>query len=283
MDVEQVEAQAETNDEATEGLEDLDADAVFQQKFGATEDEDTEESDDSAEAGGEDSGGIEIAGIKYAVGEIEELIAAGKDAKEIKAESTRRFQEAADMRKDLGDYLKLKEAWEGGDGAVRRQIVQELSKMVGDDQDVPQVADVPWDDMTDTEKFLYRNNLELKKEIGRLRGELSPTLREVSDFVGQTKAEKQAIADAAAIKQKFGVDVSPETVSKMRANGISDPAAAFEFFKPMIEGSFAKGHEQGSKPKPVAPTDDRKRTFDPTDVTADEAMALYMKGYRPAS
>lgn len=238
---------------------------------------------DADDDGGGDSS-IEIDGERYALPDLKGYIDAGKNAKEREAAATRKFQEAADMRKSVENWVQLAEAWKSGDPDVRKTIVTFLSAQVPSDAETTSAVAAPptdWEDMTETERFLYTQNMELKKAMQQFQSATIPALDEIKGYVSQTKEERQLAMEVQVLKQKHGLDLTPEQVKEWKEHGIADPDKAMSLLKPLLTGAFAKGHESGAKPKTTTPDATKAKTFDPGDVTADEMVQLLMKGLRP--
>lgn len=282
-----------TDDGATEGTtstsEEIDYDALVAQRLGdSEEEEDTDDEATDGEAEGDDGDSedrfIEIDGEKYPLPDLKEYIDAGKNAKEREAAATRKFQEAADMRKSVENWVQLAEAWKSGDPDVRKTIVTFLSAQVPSDAETTLSINAPptdWEDMTETERFLYTQNMELKKAMQQFQSATIPALDEIKGYVSQTKEERQLALEVQVLKQKHGLDLTPEQVKEWKEHGIADPDKAMSLLKPLLTGAFSKGHEAGAKPKPLTPDATKSKTFDPSDLTADEMVPLLMRGLRP--
>lgn len=266
-------------------LEEFDADAHVADALSGSEEAPAEL--ETTEEISDDSSGIEIGGEKYELPALEELITLGKDAKEIKAESTRKFQEASEMRKRAEWADQLEAAWNAGPEG-RAQLIANLQKLdreQGGGLVVPnQAEEVSFEDMSPEGRFLYQQVVRLQAENAALRNEVTPTLREVSGFVGQTKADRQNEAWAKEITATYGDEMTAAQVAEMIASGgITDPVKAYGFMKPKIAQVYAKGHEQGAKPKPETPEKSRSKVFDDSNMPADDIVFGIMRGGIPAS
>lgn len=260
-------AETATDDQATEG-QNLDSDALFQEALGQVEEPDDTPDEITPQE-------LEIGGRKYSLPELEELTKLGQDAKEVKAEATRKFQEAAQLRDSVEDFRKLKEAWDSGDIGTRRTIVEGLRQQLGE-PDAPAGDNTPdWDEMTPNEQALYRMNLDLKREMQRLSASVTPVLDETKGFLAQTKAEKEAAADAVRLKAQ-GYEITPQQIVQMRSKGV-DPIAAAEF------GLLAKPASQPTKPPPPGPPAKRDRVYDSRTLSADEIAYLASQGWTDAA
>lgn len=282
-----------TDDGATEGTtstsEEIDYDALVAQRLGdSEEEEDTDDEATDGEAEGDDGDSedrfIEIDGEKYPLPDLKEYIDAGKNAKEREAAATRKFQEAAQMRKTADDWIRLSEAWQSGDPAARKIIVDFLTAQMSAEapsSEPPSVDPVSWDDMTETERYLYSQNMELKRSLRSFQDTALPALNELKGYVSQTQEERRSALELQVLKQKHGIDLTPEQLRQWKESGISDPDKAMSLLKPLLTGAFSKGHEAGAKPKPLTPDATKSKTFDPSDLTADEMVPLLMRGLRP--
>lgn len=224
---------------------------------------------------------FEIGGETYDLPTLEEMLATAKDAKEVKAESTRRFQEAAKIKEEVEPYRQLKEAWANGGPEERAVIAKFFQAELG--KDGPAIPDdvsaVGWDDMSDEGKYLYKQNAELRRQIAALQGQVLPALEDVKGFVGATKAEREAMSQAKAIKDTYGIDMTPEQIAEMKES-LADPVKAIGYLQ-KLKGTAETPKEAPKAAKAVEMPAPKGNVFDPTGRTADDIIALILQGFQP--
>lgn len=225
----------------------------------------------------------EIDGETYDVPTLREMLATAKDAREVKAEATRKFQEAAEIRKETEPYRQLKEAWANGGPEERAVIAKFFQTELGKDgPEIPEgVNPVGWDDMSDEGKYLYKQNAELRRQIAALQGMVLPALEDVKGYVGQSKAEREAMSQAKAIKDTYGIDMTPEQIAEMKES-LSDPIKAIGYLQ-KLKGPTepAKEVEKPKASKAIEAPNATSKVFDPTGRTADDIIALMIQGFQP--
>lgn len=229
-----------------------------------------------------DGDGVEIDGERYDMPTLKELLATAKDAKEVKAESTRRFQEAARIKEEATPFMQLKEAWESGPEAQAKilEFFQAEAAKNGAEVPVDNAPEVAWDDLSPEGQMLYRQNVLLRRELSALKGQVVPTLEDVKGFVGSTRAEQEAMAQAKAIKDQYGIDLTPAQLSEMR-EALSDPVKAIGYLRSMAPASAKTEAAPAKVAKAVEMPTPSGKVFDPGDKSADDIIALMLQGFQP--
>jgi hypothetical protein len=183
-------------------------------------------------------------------------------AQEIEKGGRAKFDEAAELRKavdakeqELSDMRTIWDAFTKGTPEVQRAILQELG------------GTIPGQDINEGE--LTENEAALKRSFDQRIKQLEGTLRQQSDMLAKVvptleETEKMQ-TDIATIKEKTGIDVSPELLANWKDNGIADPVkAALGVMLPMLQA--AKPTE---KAKDEIPDATKTNTFDPEDPDID--------------
>ena len=97
---------------------------------------------------------------------------------------------------------------------------------------------------SETERTLYGALQQAFAKIEQLGGQvqaLGGLVPEFRSFVQSSSQASQAQQWKAALKAEYGFEASDADIAQMRESGISDPVKAFAWFKPKLEGAFAKG------------------------------------------
>jgi hypothetical protein len=206
---------------------------------------------------------------------------------------TRKTQEVSQQRTQLEPLIQAAEILTGNDQAAKIALARQVAESVGlkiVDDGLPGMPrqqtqpDMPeWDDMTETERFLYMQNHSLQSKLN----EALPILQRTHEFIrGQEQAKQVSAASLAAsqsLKESLGVVVpDSELAEAVRATGIQDPEAAWlKLNKGRIAQGFkAEGIAQGVKAKPMTPDMGGGKTFDPSGLSATQIQQMLMKGYQ---
>lgn len=215
---------------------------------------------------------------EISLADLPDLIQRAEKAKEIEAGSTKKFMEAAEIRKTVEPWLQIHEAWKTGDPTAQAQV----KEFLGIKEAAPAMDEAT---LTTEEKTLYRLLQKQNAELESLRSIVKtaePALRSTLEFTESIKAERQDKLHAAEIKSKFGIELTPEQVGDWRQKGISDPIQALELFAPMIKAAKQVGEKTGVKKQDAEiPAKGSTNVFDDTNMSADQLLRELMKGNRP--
>lgn len=213
---------------------------------------------------------IEVEGQKLSVDDILKM----------RAESTQRFQEASNLKKEVEPMAQILGAWNHPDPSQRAQarriILQTLSEDAGANFSAPAQTTPPdFSDWTEGEKQLHARNVALEQKIEQMGGMMQQL------FQGfQQNAQQQQFDYATQIAVKSlaadGIQATPEQiVAAVKATGIQDPEAAFlKANKATLKNAVVtKEKPEGSSSAP--------RTFNADDpkYTADDIYRRLEAGW----
>lgn len=271
-----------TDEETT--VEETDADAVFAELQQNPEGEETKQSE--APEGAK----VKVGDSEYDPDELQNLIAEANRAKEIEKGGREKFDEAANLRKqveaekeELADMRAIWNAWTQGTAEERALILSNLQKSSGIaiQPDAPEDLEDPTPNELALLSKLRQQEAIAKHLIDQLKA-VAPVLNDVKTFTESEKAERQMAKTLADLKETHGISATREQVQEWQKNGISDPVAAFGMIKPMLDAAVGKGAEKARK-DPEIPAATTANTFDPDDpnLDPDEMFRMIQKGFVP--
>jgi hypothetical protein len=191
-------------------------------------------------------------------------------AQEIEKGGRAKFDEAAELRKEvdakeqeIADIKLIVNVLQNGTPQQKAMILKELG-------DTFQGDEIDESAFTENETLLLKklNKLESEnRQLAETLGKVGTTLEEIRKHTATKQEAEQMQSNIATIKEKTGMDVSPELLANWKENGITDPVkAALGVMLPMLQAV----QKPTDKPKDEIPDATKTNTFNPDEYDPDE-------------